>query len=183
MTKTESVSLGRCNFILDEDAYELLKLFLDNYRSDLSRSENASSADEIVEEVEIRIAELLRESLQGREVVDRVMVRDIITGMGFPLPVYHAPETDNSGTSVRKLYRDPDHKVIGGVCTGLSYYLDLDVVLVRVIFAVALILGLAGLWVYLVFWIIVPPAKTPFEKCEMHGVPATPENINKYTTA
>ena len=185
MKQTTTISLGRSNFIVDEDAYELLKLFLERYRKDLARKESAASADEITEEVEIRIADLLRIKLQGREVVAKDMVADIIKEMGFKVP--EAPEGDPSPNkfsegyrSTRKLYRDKDHKVIGGVCSGLAHHLDIDVVVMRVIFTIALILGLAGFWIYLVFWIIVPEAVTPVEKCEMNGEPVTAENISKY---
>lgn len=183
MTKTISVSLGKCNFVLNEDAYELLNHFLKDYRQGLGRTETPSSADEITEEVELRIAELLRESLQGREVVDSAMIRKAVTDMGFSIPINPVPDFTESGQPVRKLYRDTDHKVLGGVCSGLALYSGLDVILIRVLFTLAFILGLAGLWAYLVFWIIVPAAKTPVEKCGMHGEAATPDNINRYSAS
>lgn len=186
MKKTISVSLGRCCFILDEDAYAILNRFFDNYRSDLLKTESAVSVDEVVVDVETRIADLLREKLCGREVVDAALVSEVIGVMGFKVPDASQETSQATGTSGpengdsrgrRKIYRDGSRKAIGGVCSGLSYYLDADVVLMRVIFVLAMILGFAGFWIYLVFWIIVPEAKTPFEKCEMRGIPATPENL------
>lgn len=186
MKKTISVSLGRCCFILDEDAYAILNRFFDNYRSDLLKTESAVSVEEVVVDVEMRIADLLREKLCGRDVVDAVIVSEVLALMGFKVPdasqetsqATAASESD-SGCSRgrRKIYRDVDRRTIGGVCSGLSYYLDADVALMRVVFVVAAIFGFAGFWIYLVFWIIVPEAKTPFEKCEMRGIPATPENL------
>lgn len=192
MKKTISVSLGRCCFILDEDAYAILDRFFDNYRSNLLKTESAISANEVVVDVETRIADLLRERLCGREVVDAALVSEVIGVMGFKVPdasqeaAPHDGASQATGTSGpesgdsrgrRKIYRDGNRRAIGGVCSGLSYYLDVDVALMRVLFVLAMILGFAGFWIYLVFWIIVPEAKTPFEKCEMRGIPATPENL------
>ena len=69
-----------------------------------------------------------------------------------------------------------------GVCSGISLYLGIDVVIIRVLFLVALLCGSAGFWIYVVFWIAAPAAVTAAEKCEMRGVKATAENIKKYTT-
>lgn len=181
MKKTISVSLGKCNFILEEEAYHTLRRFLNKYSRDLSSTESAGSAEEIVEEVEMRIADLLREKLHGREVIDQAMVNAVITEMGFTVPE-QAVRRDQSGRRTNKLYRDKDHRTIGGVCSGLALYLDADVVIIKVLFVLAAVFGLAGIWIYLACWLIIPVAKTPLEKCEMHGEPATPENIEKYTT-
>lgn len=185
MKKTTNVSLGGSNFIIDEDAYELLRIFLEEYRKNLCGKEGAASADEITEEVEMRISDLLHARMKGREVVDKDSVTAIIKEMGFKVPDSPSETFSNERfkggyRGVRKLYRDKDHRVIGGVCAGLARHLDIDVVVMRVIFAIALICGLAGFWIYLVFWIIVPEALTPVEKCEMNGEPATPDNIAKY---
>lgn len=180
MKKTVSVSLGKCNMILDEEAYHVLRRFLNKYSKDLSNTENASSAEEIVEEVEMRMADLLREKLHGHEVVDQTMVKDVISEMGFSIPeqtVRHEP----SARRPHKLYRDKDHHVIGGVCSGFANYLEVDVVIIKIIFVLAAVFGLAGIWIYLACWLIIPAAKTPAEKCEMHGEPVTPENIEKYS--
>lgn len=188
MKKTTSVSLGRRAFIFDEDAFALVESFFDNYKKELRFSENASSANEIAEDVEMRMADLFQEKLCGREVVDIVLAREVITGMGFAVPEASvvnadgnaaAPETGKS--SHRRVFRDTEHKMLGGVCAGLSPHLDIDVALLRVIFVLATIFGLAGFWIYIVFWIVVPEAKTPVEKCEMNGENATPENIRKYS--
>lgn len=185
MKRTTTVSLGGSNFIIDEDACELLRIFLEEYRKELSGKESAASADEIAEEVEMRISDLVRSRLKGREVVDKNCITAIIKEMGFRVPeassgTFTEERFTGGYRGGRKLYRDRDHRVIGGVCAGLARHLDIDVVVMRVVFAIAFIFGLAGFWIYLVFWIIVPEALTPVEKCEMNGKPATPENIAKY---
>lgn len=188
MKKTISISLGKRAFIFDEDAYALIKTFFDNYTKELRFSENASSASEIVEDVEMRMADLFQEKLAGGEVVGIALAKEVIAGMGFSVPEtatcdasVNEPAPKGGKTGPRRVFRDMEHKMLGGVCSGLSLHLDVDVVLLRVIFVLATIFGLAGFWIYLVFWIVVPEAKTPVEKCEMNGESATAENIRKYS--
>ena len=80
----------------------------------------------------------------------------------------------------KKLFRDPDDKKIAGVCSGLAIFFNLDVVLIRTIFLITFIFGSTGLWVYLVIWIAVPLAKTAREKCQLRGIPPTPENLARF---
>ena len=81
----------------------------------------------------------------------------------------------------KKLYRSKTDKKVAGVCGGLAKYLNIDVTLVRIIFLIALICGSAGFWIYLVLWIVAPEARTAAEKCELRGIPATAENIRRFT--
>ena len=83
--------------------------------------------------------------------------------------------------SPKKFFRDSDDKKIAGVCSGLSLYFGVDVVLIRVIFLIALIFGTTGFWVYIAVWLVAPEAKTPEEKCSLRGLPQTPENLSKFT--
>lgn len=80
----------------------------------------------------------------------------------------------------KKFFRDTDAGKLGGVCSGLSTYFNIDVTLVRIIFVIALLCGSAGFWAYLLIWLIAPAAKTPEEKCELRGLPPTPENLRKF---
>lgn len=181
MKKTTSISLGKCNFIIDEDAYCALDKFLKNYKKELRTSENAASASEIEEEIEMRMAEIFKEKLCGREVVGIGIVKDTIVGMGLNFP-------EDDGTKecppacgrTRRLYRDKECGKIGGVCAGLANHLDIDVTIIRVLFVLGAIFGFAGFWIYLAFWIIVPAAVTPVEKCEMYGMGATADNLKQW---
>lgn len=192
MKQTTSVSIGRCSFILDEDAYEVLGMYLDNYRKDLDSKESRAAANEILEEVEMRIADLFREKLGSREVVDEAIVRDVIGLLGLPKGEDPQPEkadksekkenaSEDQQEVKRKLYRDRDQKKIGGVCAGLAAYFDTDVTLIRVLFVLAFVFASAGFWVYVIFWIVLPEARTAVEKCELYGIPATAENIEKFS--
>ena len=184
MKKTISVAVGRRNFILDEDAYNALGAYLDSFRASL----DPISSAEVMEELEMRIADLLKENLKGREVVDMEIVERIIRQLGLPnsendrkTGSCNTMETYENIPVTKRFYRNPDGKMIGGVCSGLSVYLNVDVILMRIIFVVAFILGLSGFWIYVIFCIVVPSAGTAAEKCELRGIPTTAENIRRFS--
>ena len=193
MKKTLNVAIGGCSFTIDEDAYMALESYLDSFKAGLDSSSNSS---QVMDELEIRIADLLKVQIGRREVVDINMVNAVLNQIG---PVAPRPQQANSNAgqqsqtqeetyggqqykeAVRKFYRDAESKRIAGVCSGLALYLNIDVTLVRIIFLVALICGSAGFWIYLVLWIVAPEARTAAEKCELRGIPATAENIRRFT--
>ena len=82
---------------------------------------------------------------------------------------------------VKKLYLDVEDRKIGGVCSGLAAYFDIDVTLIRIIFLALLIGGGFGFWLYLIFWIVAPKALTPAQKCELRGWEANAETMAKFT--
>ena len=189
MKKTVNVAIGGCSFIIDEDAYNVIENYLDRFKAAIGTE---SSSKDVMEELESRIADLLKGRLAGREVVSSDMAEAVIGQLGYPEG--YKPQEENSnpydnssstGTNtekpVRKLFRDPDDKKIAGVCSGLALFLGIDVVLVRILFLIALICGSAGFWIYVIVWIAAPVANTAAEKCELRGIPATEENIRKFT--
>ena len=193
MKKTINVAIGGCSFTINEDAYNTLNEYLERFKSALDYS---SSRTEVMDELEVRIADMLKGKLGGRQVVDLAMTQEVIGRLGYPEGYrqtdeqtgtyedskneYHYSGTDGE-KPVRKLFRDPDGKKIAGVCSGLALFLGVDVTLIRIIFLVAFICGSAGFWIYLVIWIAAPEAKTAAEKCELRGIPATAENIRRFT--
>lgn len=197
MKKTINVAIGGCSFTIDEDAYNTLSDYLDRFKAALDAS--SSSAD-VMDELEDRIADLLKAKLGGREVVDLRMAKEVVAQLGYPQG-YKGAESQSDGAAgtegnardeyhysgtdgerpVRKLFRDPDGKKIAGVCSGLALFLGIDVTLIRVVFLVAFICGSAGFWIYLVVWIAAPEARTAAEKCELRGIPANAENIRRFT--
>ena len=192
MKKTINVAIGGCSFTIDEDAYNTLNEYLERFKGALDSS--SSSAD-VMDELEGRIADLIKAKLGGREVVDMKIAQEVVAQLGYPQG-YRPSEADNAGGNardeyhysgtdgerpVRKLFRDPDDKRLAGVCSGLALFLGVDVTLIRIIFIVAFICGSAGLWIYLVIWIAAPEAKTAAEKCELRGIPANAENIRRFT--
>lgn len=193
MKKTIYAAIGGCSFTIDEDAYNTLNNYLERFKATL---DGTSANAGVMDELEGRIADLLKGKLGGRQVVDLNMAQEVIGVLGYPEGYKEANpepqrqespkvEADHAGTDterpVRKLFRDPDGKKLAGVCSGLALFFNVDVVLIRVIFLVALIFGTAGFWIYLIVWIVAPEAKTASEKCELRGIPATAENIKRYT--
>jgi len=79
----------------------------------------------------------------------------------------------------KKLYRDPDDKILGGVSTGLGHYFGIDAVLVRIIFILVFLFGTAGGWIYIILWIVLPKAESTSEKLRMKGEPVTVDSIKK----
>lgn len=181
MKKTVNVAIGGRSFILDEDSHEKLRTYLDRFRASIASSEGA---DEVMDEVEMRIADLFKEKLRAKEVVDIRMVDEVIAVMGLPDSSTEDQEAENTVSSKpkKKFYRDADSKVIFGVCSGIATYFDIDVVLVRIVAVVALIFGSAGGWIYLIVTLVAPKADTAVRRCELRGIPATAENIRIYSS-
>lgn len=78
---------------------------------------------------------------------------------------------------IKKMYRDPDGKVLGGVASGISAYFGVDVVIIRLLFFAGIFMAGTGLILYIILWIILPEAKTLTDKMEMQGQPVTLSNI------
>ena len=100
-------------------------------------------------------------------------------GTGTPGPDFSY--NGEKGEARKRLYRDSDNKAIGGVCSGLGAFLNIDITVVRIIILLAMLLWGSGLVVYLVLWIVVPLAKTPAQKCEMRGLEPTAENMARFS--
>ena len=189
MKKVVNVGIGGRGFTMDEDAYNRLNSYLEKFRA---KAGMGIQTREVMDDLESRIAELFGERLNSfRDVVDIETVNRVISQLGMP---DGQPFTENEcggaeccyGEPVRpvkKFFRNPDNKVLGGVCSGLAGYLNVDAVLIRVIFIVAFFLGSAGFWIYIILWIIAPLAVTPVQKCEMYGLPVTAENLSRFSTS
>lgn len=184
MKRTIDVGIGGRAFTLDEDAHERLEIYLKKFEGKLSFEQKG----EVMPEIESRIAELFQMELGSQsQVVDINLVERVIKQLGMPDGSEENPtnepnlKNDKKMTDTRKLYRDPDDKKIAGVCSGLAAFFNVDVTLVRIIMLVAFLCGSAGLWIYLVIWIIAPIANTPAQKCEMHGLPVNAENMSRFT--
>lgn len=195
MKKTLTVNLGGTVFHIDEDAYRLLDNYLSNLKMHFRKD---AGADEIVEDIERRISELFSEKLTaGSQVITIADVEEVIARMGKPEDMETEGEGSTSSsqasanagssswtTSVnRRLFRNPDDKMLGGVVSGLALYLGWDVTLLRLLLLVILICGYGTLIpVYIVCWLIIPEARTAAEKLSMRGKAVTVENIGKIVT-
>ena len=193
MKKTYNINLGGIVFHIDEDAYDLLDKYLSNLRIHFSKEEGA---EEIVHDMELRISELFSERLnEKKQVITLTDVEEIIAQMGKPEEFSEDTTQDTNEyikeeKTPKRLFRDPDNKVIGGVCSGIAAYLGWDVTAVRIIFiALALPFILNGSLIlngvviaYIIAWIIIPEANTAAEKLSMKGMQVNVENIGKTVT-
>jgi phage shock protein PspC (stress-responsive transcriptional regulator) len=179
MKITVSVNLGGYSFNIDEDAYSELKRYLKNLELHFAGEESSA---EILSDIETRMAELFRAKITGyKQVITIEDVREAISVLGTPEDI-----SDNDGKSARdkftapghhRMYRDPDHRIIGGVCSGMGAYWGIDPLVLRVIFAAITLAGGLGVLVYLILYIVLPEAKTTAQKIEMKGEPVNIHNI------
>lgn len=187
MKKTLTVNLGGTVFHIDEDAYRLLDNYLSNLKLHFRRQ---AGVDEIVNDIELRISELFAEKLTaGSQVITITDVEEVINRMGRPEEMETGAEeetvssTSSYSTARRRLYRNPDDRMLGGVIGGFSVYLGWDATWFRLIFILCSLLGFKVLIpVYIICWIIIPEARTAAEKLSMRGKAVTVENIGKTVT-
>jgi len=187
MKKTITINISGVIFNIEEDAYEILRGYLDRLSRNFTDSEGR---EEIMGDIEARIAELFQERLGDRkEVVSDQDVQQVMVTMGKPEDFNaesegtesqgHSSYSESASSNKRRIYRDTEKNVIGGVCAGISHYFGWDPLIVRLILLV-LFLGMGfGFLVYIILWIIIPEAKTTSEKLEMRGEPVNVENIKK----
>jgi phage shock protein PspC (stress-responsive transcriptional regulator) len=177
MKSTISINLAGMNFHIDEDAYVILKQYLDRIKKEVQHIEGH---EEIYNDIEVRISELTRERLnQYKEVITLGDIEDIISIMGEPEDISGKGQPGSSyraKTSYRRMYRNPDDRIIGGVCSGMATYWNMDATLIRVIFVILTLFGMAGAIIYLILWIVLPEANTIAQKIEMKG-----EEVNIHT--
>lgn len=182
MNKTVTINLGGIVFHIDEDAYQKLSRYFDAIKRSLN---NSSGQEEIIKDIEMRISELLSEKLiSDKHVIGLKEIDEVIAVMGQPED--YMIEDDSKAESnyqaykkSKKLYRDKDKGMIGGVAAGLSHYLGIDVVWIRVILLLFFFGFGTGILAYIILWIATPEAVTTSEKLEMTGEPVTISSIEK----
>lgn len=184
MKKTTSINLGGFVFNIDEDAYQALS----NYLTELGKRFSVEEKDEILKDIECRMAELLNSKLNNRNVVEIADIEDVIGVIGRPEDFGEATEGKSEFTEpqqqnkkYRKLYRDPEHKVIGGVASGIAAYFNIDTAVMRILFILFIFISLGwALLIYIILLIAMPEAQTTAQLLEMHGIEPSLENINSY---
>ena len=139
MKKVISIHLEGKMFQIEEDAYAYLN--------------NVLSGQWKKQELEAQVAERLEQKLSaGKVVITYPDVVDVLYQLGFSASEYQAP---TGSIREKRLYRQPKDKMIGGVCTGLGEYFEIDPVILRILFVVSLFM-VWGFWAYIIMWIIVP---------------------------
>ena len=190
MKKNININLSGQLYAIDEDAYQILKSYLDSMESYFLRQEGG---DEIAEDIKNRVSELLWERKEnGQQAVDMETVKAIIKQIGNPSEIDdtnygHGPEepgktnTPTQEKEKRHLYRDRQDKILGGVCSGLAhYYGGQDPLLCRIITLVLAFLSQGIIpFIYVVMWILVPQAITPEDRLRMKGLEVNGTNLSE----
>lgn len=154
MKKTLNVNIGSIAFVIDEDAYYMLKRYLD----DIGARFEPVEAAETLNDLEMRIADIFTENLASpRQVVNAELVRKAIAILG-PADEFGEPRRRKEGqqADIKKLRRSRTDRVIGGVCGGLAEYFGIDVSVIRVLMFLLIFFGGISLWVYIILWIAIP---------------------------
>jgi len=182
MNKTISINLGGMFFHIDEDAYQKLSRYFDAVKRSLS----PDGREEIMKDIESRIAELFQERIQNeKQVVSLIEIDAVIGIMGQPedykIDEEAAQSIDYSIPSkAKKLYRDKENSIIGGVASGFGHYLNIDPIWIRLLFVIIVVAGFGSpILIYLILLVIIPVAKTTSQKLEMKGEPITISNIER----
>jgi len=182
MNKTVNINLGGMVFHIDEDAYLKLSRYFEAIKKQLSDSDGK---DEIMSDIEIRFSELFSEKLKtDKQVISMKDLDEVIAIMGEPQDYRlddgeEASQSTSHSTKSKKLYRDKDEGIVGGVLAGLGHYIGVDKVWLRVLFLILVIFYGTGILLYIILWIVMPEAKTTSEKLEMKGETVNISNIEK----
>jgi len=191
MNKTIIININGIIFHIEEDAYEILQ----NYMTAVKRHFGYSpDSNEIVSDIENRIAEMFSERInQQKAVITMQDVNKVTAQMGHISDfedfdgINEEDAMGNAGAEYQKqnysdsrgLYRDPDDKVIGGVCSGLGHYFDIEAKWVRLALILLFLFAGTGLLLYIILWILMPLARTRADKMSMRGEAANLHNFKR----
>lgn len=180
MKKTLNINLSRLVFNIDEDAYALLKEYLDGIAHHF---EKEAGKEDIMNDIENRIAEeFTQKKTQSKEAISKEDVENIIKTMGRVEDFSDEKSSEKevpSSSIPKRLYRDKDHAVLGGVASGIAKYFGVDPVFIRGLFVLFTFAGGFAIPLYIILWIITPEAETPLQKAEMTGEPITIKTIEE----
>ena len=210
MKEVMNIGIGGKSFVVETSAYEILKDYLELFSSKIKPGESSEVMEDIESRIAELCSENISayKNVVTESIVVKIVTQlGLPNGesyrpfQGAAAGAAKGATGTSAGTSgaysgaagaaygagaeeqrvPKKLFRDSDDKMIGGVCSGLGFYLGADPVLVRVLFLIALLFGTLGFWVYLIIWIVAPLAVNPVQKCEMRGLAPTAENLGKFS--
>lgn len=181
MNKTIIININGQVFHIEEDAYEVIRVYMTDVKRHFAYSPDS---DEIVTDIENRLAEMFAERLakEHKQVIVLQDVQEVTAQMGS---VSDFGTEDDGETFTRpekvqkKLFRDIDDRVIGGVCSGIGHYFDIEARWIRVLFLLIVFLGGTGIMAYIILWIVMPKADTRAEKMAMKGERINIQNFKK----
>lgn len=189
MNKTLSIGLAGFSFTIEEHAY----IKLSDYLAALRNTLDASEADEVMHDIEIRMVEIFKETLGKREVINDDDVEKVMAQIGAPEQIeeqekaYYSEDTasakkeekSSAFSGQKQLFRDSENSKIGGVCSGLSNYFGIDAVWIRLIFIFLVLTKGFGILLYVILWIVIPEAKTASDYLKMKGKPINFDNLKE----
>ena len=186
MNKTLNINLGGTFFHIDEDAFGKLSRYLEAIKRSFK---DPNGRDEIIKDIEFRIAELFSEKIKSpTQVITLKELDEVIAVMGQPEDYIideeifeeTTPNASKKPSSYKQLFRDVDNKFIAGVSSGLAHYLSIDALWIRLAWILLTIFS-SGIFIviYIIFWILVPPALTTSDKLKMTREPINISNIEK----
>lgn len=179
MNKTIIININGTIFHIEEDAYELLRSYMSEVKRHFAYSPDS---DEIVTDIENRLAEMFsdRLTIENKQVIILQDVQEITAQMGtvadFEITEEEAEYFPKMG---KKLFRDTEDRIIGGVCSGIGHYLEIEARWVRLFMLLIVLLGGSGIMIYAILWIVMPPAKTRTDKMAMKGEAINLQNFKK----
>jgi phage shock protein PspC (stress-responsive transcriptional regulator) len=186
MNKTISIHIKGNNFIIEEQGYILLKNYIERLNILLDKEQGK---EEIIEDIEFRIAELFQELLNDRKnVIEEKEVIQILQTLGNPEEYTFNEESESKVTDTKEemveevkhgkqLYRDIENAKIAGVCSGISHYLKVDVRIIRACFLLIFFFGAFSIPVYLILWLVVPKAISSSDRLRMKGRAITVDTL------
>ena len=190
MNQIFHINLGGTALTIDHDAYSVLKEYLLELHKHF---ENTEEKEEITSDIEQRIGEILDELRGTAMIVSTANVEQAISMMGRPSD-FHEEEAETpteektkdhsfknfSSKFGKRLFRDTDEALLGGVCSGFSAYLGIqNPAIIRLLFILFIFgFGVSFLF-YILLWIVIPEAKTNSERLQMRGEKVNVENLSK----
>lgn len=181
MTRTISINLGGLLFHIDDQAYDTLQSYLSAIEKQFK---DEREKKDIMTDIELRVSELFSERInRQKDLITGEDVSAVIQIMGEPHDFIEedesAPQTkkERKKSRSKRMYRDPDNRMLGGVCSGLGSYFNLDPWFFRSLFILFTIFFLAGFIIYIILWVTIPEAVTTAQKLEMRGEAVTIESI------
>lgn len=187
MNKTIIININGIIFHIEEDAYEVLQTYMTSVKKHFGYS---TDSNEIVSDIENRIAEMFNERITPQKaVITMDDVNEVTAQMGRISDFedfdekgeeYAADYQDYSYDSERRgLFRDPDDKILGGVCSGLGHYFEIEAKWIRLILILLFLFAGTGLLLYIILWILMPIARTRADKMSMRGEAANIHNFKR----
>lgn len=181
MKEITRIHLAKTPYDIELDAKEVLQKYL-------SEIKQMMGSEDTMYEIEARMVELLGErGVQNNGIITMSDVEDLRSKMGLPKEFSDSESTEDSqadltpsNSPAKRLMRDTDNAIFGGVCAGIAAYWGINPLWVRLLFIISPFITFGtALLVYIIIWISLPEAKTAAEKLQMRGEPVTLDSLKK----